>query len=149
MEGRGLIVYKAYNMMQGKVYIGVTRNSIKQRKLDHQERAERGQNGKLYEAIRTYGPEAFIWRTIDTAQSINELAKKEKYWIQQYNSKVDGYNSDEGGGFKKTVYQYDIESRQLINEYPDLNSAASACSASKQDISRAALSVNNEFAGYL
>ncbi|BAO55008.1 GIY-YIG nuclease family protein [Nonlabens marinus] len=148
-EIRRLIVYQAYNAIEGKVYVGATRNSIKQRKIDHLERAERGQKGKLYEAIRTYGPEAFIWQTIDTSEFINELAKKEKYWIQKYNSKVDGYNSDEGGGFKKTVYQYDIRSRQLIKEFPDLNSAASACSASKQDISRAALSVNYEFAGCL
>jgi group I intron endonuclease len=146
---KSLIVYEACNQKNGYRYIGATKNSIKQRKQDHLERAARGQQGKLYEAIRTYGPEAFIWQTIDTAESINELAKKEKYWIQQYNSKVDGYNSDEGGGFKKTVYQYDIKSRQLIDEFPDLNSAASACSASKQDISRAALSVNKEFAGYL
>ena len=135
--------------MNDKIYVGATINSIKQRKLDHLERAARGQQGKLYEAFRTYGSEAFIWQTLDTAESINELAKKEKHWIQQYNSKVDGYNSDEGGGFKKTVYQYDIGSRQLINEFPDLTNAAMNCRASKQAISRAALSVNNEYAGYL
>tara|TARA_R110000751_G_scaffold39719_15_gene94603 strand:- start:52755 stop:52997 length:243 start_codon:yes stop_codon:yes gene_type:complete len=78
-EIRRLIVYQAYNAIDGKVYVGATRNSIKQRKLDHLERAERGQKGKLYEAFRNYGSEAFIWQTIDTAESINELAKKEKY----------------------------------------------------------------------
>ncbi|SCY36605.1 group I intron endonuclease [Nonlabens sp. Hel1_33_55] len=149
MKNKNHIIYKVTKVTNRKVYIGATTKSIRERQLDHLERAARGQVGKLYEAIRTLGPEAFKWQTIDTAESINELAKKEKYWIQKYNSKVDGYNSDEGGGFKKTVYQYDIGSRQLINEFPDLTNAAMNCRASKQAISRAALSVNNEYAGYL
>lgn len=148
-EIRRLIVYQAYNAIDGKVYVGATRNSIKQRKLDHLERAERGQKGKLYEAFRNYGSEAFIWQTIDTAESINELAKKEKYWIKYYDSKANGYNSDEGGGFKKTAYQYSVTTRELLEEFEDLNSAASACNASKQDISRAALGVSNLYNGYL
>ncbi len=82
-------------------------------------------------------------------QSIDELAEKEKYWIDYYNTKITGYNSDQGGGFRKTFYQYDIVSRKLSNEFTDLNSAANVCNASKQDISRAALSVNKEYAGCL
>lgn len=60
-----------------------------------------------------------------------------------------GYNSDRGGGFKKTVYQYSVTTRELLEEFEDLNSAASACNASKQDISRAALGINNLYNGYL
>jgi hypothetical protein len=90
-----------------------------------------------------------MWQTIDTSMTINELAKKEIYWINHFDSILNGYNSDRGGGFKKSIYQYQLDSRELVCEYEDLKSAASACNASKQDISRAALSVNKECRGYL
>lgn len=66
-----------------------------------------------------------------------------------YDTVKNGYNTDSGGGFKKNVYQYNIATRGLVDEFEGLNSAASACNASKQDISRAALGVSNEFAGFL
>ena len=56
--------------MTGEFYIGATTNSIEQRKLDHQERANRGESNKFHEAISTFGTEAFTWQQIDTANSI-------------------------------------------------------------------------------
>lgn len=143
------LIYQAFNSIEKSSYIGATTKSLKERKQDHLERASRGQDGKLYKALRVFGSGAFIWKIIDDAETINELAVKEKYWIKYYDSKENGYNADEGGGFKKTVYQYSVATRELVGEFEGLNSAASACNASKQDISRAALGVNNLYAGYL
>lgn len=142
------IVYKASNKFTGESYIGITTNSIKQRQLDHVERALRGEEGKLYQQIATYGPEAFIWEQLDTAANTDELAAKEKQYIITYNTKEAGLNSDAGGGIEKTVYQYDIETKELINSYPNLNSAAIIVNATKQDISRASLSANGLFNGF-
>jgi hypothetical protein len=80
---------------------------------------------------------------------MNELAEKEIYYISYFNANTAGYNTDRGGGFKKTVYKYCLQTRTLIGEYPNLKSAASACNAIKQDISRAALGINNIFKGFL
>ena len=142
------IIYKAQNIINGQIYVGVTTNSIHQRKLDHTERANRNEFGKFQEAISTYGAEAFIWEQVDTASSTDELAKKEKAYIYEYNSKEYGYNSDEGGGFKKTVYQYNILDGSLIKTYNCLTDAGNAVNATKQGMSAACLSVNQTFGGY-
>src|SRR5690606_36495363 len=107
--------------------------------LDHQERAKRGEFNKFHEAISTYGAEAFNWDQIDTANSKDELAQKEKQYVLEYNSKKDGYNSDSGGGFKKTVYQYQLKDGSLVNKYSNLSEAGKAINTTKQHISSACL----------
>ncbi len=147
METYNYIIYKAINNVNNQVYIGATTNSLEQRQLDHTERANRSESGKFYEAISTYGADSFEWEQIDTASSIDELAQKEKQYILEYNAKENGYNSDEGGGFKKTIYQYNLDG-SLINSYCCLQDAGNAVNAMKQDISRASLSVNKLFRGF-
>jgi len=147
METYNYIIYKALNNVNNQVYIGATTNTLKQRTIDHIERANRGEEGKFQQAISTYGVNAFEWEQIDTASSIDELAQKEKQYILEYNAKENGYNSDEGGGFKKTVYQYNLDG-SLINSYCCLQDAGNAVNAMKQDISRASLSVNKLFKGF-
>lgn len=142
------IVYRANNTITGESYIGITTNSIRQRQLDHVERALRGESGKFYEAIATYGEDSFKWEQIDTAENPNELANKEKQYILSYKTKEAGYNTDEGGGFSKKAFQYDLDTRELLNEYTDLQSAANVASATKQDISRACLSANGVLKGF-
>ena len=142
------VIYKAQNIENGCVYIGATSSSINQRKLDHLERANRGDSNKFQEAISTFGAGAFKWEQIDTASSNDELAQKEKEYIIKYDSKENGYNSDEGGGFKKTVYQYNIEDGSLISSFDCLENAGNSINATKQDISRACLSVNQTYIGF-
>lgn len=142
------IIYRANNTINDKSYIGITTNSIKQRQLDHIERALRGEPGKFYEAISKYGEDVFAWEQIDTASDRNQLAAKEKLYVLTYNTKEDGYNSDSGGGIQKAVYQYDLKTKGLIASYPNLSAAASIINMSKQDISRACLNVNNQLGGY-
>lgn len=142
------IIYKAENLIDGKVYIGATTTSINDRKKDHLQRVDKTYSGKFHEAISTYGAEAFKWEQIDTASNSDELAEKEKQYVLEYNSKEEGLNSDSGGGFKKTVYQYDLEEGILVNKYDSLESAGISIDAKKQDISRACLSVNNILKGY-
>jgi len=142
------MIYKATNKENGKSYIGATCHSIEQRQLDHIERALREEDGKFQNAIATYGKDAFEWTVIDTASSTNELAEKEKRYILNYSTKEDGYNSDSGGGFQKEVYQYDVYTGFLLNTFDKLNEAATSVDATKQDISRACLSVNKRFKNY-
>lgn len=147
-ENNNYIIYKAENLLNGQVYIGATSNSIENRKLDHIERAKRGEKNKFHESIRTYGEYAFKWVQIDTARCVDELAQKEKDFIYEYKTKKDGLNSDSGGGFKKSVYQYSKQDGSLIATYSCLKEAASTVDSSKQNISRACLSVTKEFSGY-
>lgn len=147
-ENNNYIVYKAVNNLNNQAYIGATTNSIYKRKLDHIEKANRGESNKFHNAINTYGTDAFEWEQIDTTNSVDELAQKEKQYIIEYNTKDEGYNSDSGGGFKKTVYQYDLASGKLINAFECLESAAKEVNTTKQHISRACLSVNKVLGGH-
>ncbi len=143
------IIYSVKNEVTGEFYIGATTHSLNQRKLDHLERVNRGEKGKFYEAISTYGKDAFSWEQIYTTTSTHELAQKEKEYILDYNSKEDGYNGDSGGsGIKRTVYKYDISDGALIEKFSGLDEAAKSINSSKQHIGRACLSVNNMYGGY-
>ncbi|MDP3314375.1 NUMOD1 domain-containing DNA-binding protein [Lutibacter sp.] len=147
-EEYNYIIYKAQNTVNGELYIGATTNSIHQRKLDHLERAARGEEGKFQEAIGTYGAEAFKWEQVDTASCADELAQMEQKYINEFNSKDAGYNSSIGGDFKKTVYQYNLIDGILVNSYNCLTDAGNAVNATKQCISRACLSVNKAYNGF-
>jgi len=142
------IIYKAHNIINGLVYIGATTNSLKSRRLDHIERANRREENKFHEAISTYGADAFEWEQIDTANTVNELAQKEKEHIIKYDCKENGYNSDAGGGIQKTIYQYSIEDGSLIKRFDSLESAGNSVNANKKQISRVCLSVNMFYSGY-
>ena len=143
-----LIVYKVTNKYEDKSYIGASEESLSTRKKDHIQKANNASDIKFHNAISTYGEEAFVWETIDTANTADELAHKEKHYIAYYDSKENGYNSDSGGGFQKTVYKYETETGQMTESFECLEDAASTVNATKQQISRACLNVNNLFAGY-
>jgi hypothetical protein len=131
------IVYKVTNVKTKEVYIGITTKSIEDRKKDHIQKANKG-GGYFQEAIGTYSPNSFIWEQIDTANSLDELAEKEKQYIIKYDTINNGYNSDCGGGFMKTVYQYDVKGN-LISTYRSLNDIKIS---NKRRISNACLNGN-------
>jgi len=142
------IVYKATNRLTNEVYIGATTKEIETRKNDHINKSNNRSGHKFHHAISTYGPDAFDWVQVDTATSLEELAKKEVRYIQDYNSTQDGYNCDKGGGFKKPVYQYYLDG-YLKKVFSDLTTAGNSINKSKQAISRACTSVSHTLAGYL
>ena len=108
------IIYKVENIDSGKVYIGATSKSLKTRKKDHIKKSKKGKSYAFQNAIATYGIDAFKFEQIDTALTTDELAQKEKEYILKYNSKEQGYNSDSGAGFKKTIYQCAVKDGQPI-----------------------------------
>lgn len=96
-----LIIYKATNKINGKVYIGQTTNSLEHRKNQHlrETNSRRKDYGIFHDAIKEYGFDAFTFQAIDTAESLDELDEKERYWISYYKSDnfKYGYNQDSGG----------------------------------------------------
>lgn len=142
------IIYKAANIITNEVYIGATTKSIEDRKLDHIQKSDKKVGSYFQEAMQTYGNESFTWEQIDTASSSDELAKKEVYYIQQYNALQNGYNEDRGGGIKKTVYQFNCTTGELIDSYESLSQASCAVNAVKQNISDVCLGLYNTCKGY-
>tara|TARA_R100000935_G_scaffold58912_1_gene99655 strand:- start:13502 stop:14161 length:660 start_codon:yes stop_codon:yes gene_type:complete len=142
------IIYKVKNIWTGQVYIGATTVNIKKRKLDHLERARRGERGKFHDALASW-TNAFTWTQIDCSCSMDELAEKEKNYIKDYNSKEVGYNSDSGGGIKKTVYQFRVEDGSLVNKFQGLDDAANSVHASKTGIGNACIGGSKTCKGFI
>ena len=84
----------------GKVYIGLTTTSLKRRKSGHRNCAKGNDTRILYNALRRYTMEdTFELIEIDTADTEEELCRKEIMYISKYNS-FDikyGYNMTYGG----------------------------------------------------
>lgn len=148
MKKKG-IVYAVTNKETKKIYVGLTTKSLEERKKDHIKKSEKGKSYEFQHAIATHGAEAFKWQQVDTANSIDELAQKEKEYILIYNSKEEGYNSDEGGGIQKTVYQYDISTGKVVEKFSNLTDAAAVINLNKQDLSKVCLSVNKVSNGFV
>lgn len=75
------------------MYIGQTSGSFKKRVDRHKTDAISGRlDTHFARAIRKYGVENFTAEIIDTAQTKEELNKKEHYWINYYNACEQGYN---------------------------------------------------------
>ena len=99
-------IYKITNKVNGKLYIGQTTRTVEKRFKEHMYRAQyycikygdkRYKYMHFYLAIVKHGEENFIVETIDTAETRQELNRKERYWIKFYNAITDGYNMLPGG----------------------------------------------------
>ncbi|WP_300021751.1 NUMOD1 domain-containing DNA-binding protein [uncultured Maribacter sp.] len=142
------IVYRVVNKKTSQTYVGTTTKSIDARKIDHEQKANIGKGSYFQEAIGTYGPDAFEWEQIDTANDVNELAEKEKQYILKYNSLKNGYNQDSGGGIQKNVYQYNSTDGTMVGVHDSLKSAALSVSASRTSISNTCLGQNKTCKGF-
>lgn len=142
------VIYRIVHKESGKSYVGSTTRNLKTRLKEHIKDAENNSPYPIHQAIATYGTEAFKYEQIDTASSIDELAAMEKNYIVKYNTQDNGYNVDSGGGFMKTVYQYDISTGRLLNTFSCLEEAAETINCGKQSISRACLKSTNTYRGF-
>lgn len=142
------IIYKVTNKATGSAYIGATTKSLECRKEDHIQRAYNNPEKPLHKAILTYGVDAFIWESIDTAITNNELAEKEVNYIYEFGKKSELYNLSRGGEIQKEVYKYDVESLKLIEHFNSLTEASASIGYTKQALSKVCLSVNQKLGSY-
>lgn len=101
MEVIKLIIYKATNINNDKIYIGQTTQTLEQRANQHlrETKSIKKDNTYFHNAIEKYGFNKFHFETIDTAHNQEELDQKERFWISYYHSNNSryGYNLDSGG----------------------------------------------------
>lgn len=93
-----MICYLVYNRINGKCYVGQTVKTLKERWYLHCKSAKGKSRLPIHNAIRKYGPEAFMIGWLSHARDREELNAIEKHFIVRYNSQVpNGYNRTEGG----------------------------------------------------
>ena len=95
-----MFIYKITNKINGKIYVGQVYNrSIMDRFKRHCTDAKPDCKMAIDRAIYKYGVDNFTVEQIDKADNLNELNKKEIYWIEKLKSNDSkyGYNLTRGG----------------------------------------------------
>jgi group I intron endonuclease len=104
------VIYKITNIVNGKFYIGKTKN-IKKRWKGHLSMVGKKRH-PLYDSILYYGKDNFIIEIVDKADSllIDDL---EKEWIKKTNAIELGYNITEGGTGGDTFTNLTEEQKEI------------------------------------
>lgn len=101
-----MIIYKATNKINNKIYIGQTIHTLNYRRKQHENsiNTKHAQNRVFCKAIKKYGKENFEWEILEEAKTQKELNSLEIKYIKELNSLIDygcGYNTDKGGSHGK------------------------------------------------
>lgn len=110
-----MVIYKIENQINHKVYVGQTIKAPETRWKEHLTHS-RGNcindyDKHLYRAMRKYGIENFTFEVLqDNIETQEELDEAEIYWINYYNSFIEGYNETFGGqrGHRKLLPRDEI-----------------------------------------
>jgi len=112
-------IYKATNLITNKSYIGFDSHWPK-RKSEHKSAAIRDTSyNKFYNAIKKYGWDSYVWEVIYQSIDGNHcLNNMESYFIAEYNTLSDGYNSTKGGESSLGNKWWNNGKAQLFTAYP-------------------------------
>lgn len=135
------VVYKIQNIINNKVYIGIS-TSVSKRIRSHLYHFRKKGQLHLHRAMKKYGIKNFNFEILEVAQSKDELASLEKKKIRDYKSNIHkyGYNIASGGfdskwnkrlrarivkgvKNKKKVFIYN-KNGDFIQEFESINSCA-------------------------
>ena len=110
------IVYCHINKINGKRYIGITKNSLKRRCRYNGDGYKK--SSRFYNAIKKYGWENFEHIILEKDLTRKEAGEREKYYIQLYNTMDDkyGYNITSGGDCEFYREAYSEEHNKLVSE---------------------------------
>ena len=113
-------IYMIKNIINNKMYIGQTVNSLEERFKQHCNKIGK-RKSKFYKALEKYGKDNFIISLIEDKIPYEQINQKEKYYIQKYNTVKAGYNTSPGGDSK---YILEIEQNIIVKEYLEGKSAS-------------------------
>ncbi len=95
---KNLVIYAIINQVNGKKYIGQSRQGLARRKGEHVYRFNLGERDhKLYLAMRKYGLANFKFEVLCHVLKPGYLDELEVFFIDRFNSFHRGYNMTRGG----------------------------------------------------
>lgn len=91
-------IYKIWNEVNDKVYIGQTTYSLQKRWKEHlyASKNEKARTQNIYLAMRKYGQQFFHIEEIEQCEN-DLLNEREMYWVEYFDSYRNGYNMTLGG----------------------------------------------------
>jgi group I intron endonuclease len=122
-------IYKIENKLNGKTYIGKTKNF--ERRIKEHERNVGKKRHKLYDAILHYSWGNFITEIIDS--TVGDIDQLEIFYINKFNTINEGYNYTEGGSGgdtfsnrnelskKKTIKKISEKSKIINNKNKEIH----------------------------
>ena len=108
-----MYIYRIYNDVNDKSYIGQTVKSLEYQMSLHRNSMVTGQTQPLYVAMRELGWDNFHIELIQEAKSLEELDELEVYYIQEYNSIENGYNVQHGGKCARVMDDFSVQEKHL------------------------------------
>lgn len=107
-----MIIYKVTNIINNKVYIGQTIQSLNQRQNAHYKKARLGSQTNFHRALLKYDKVNFIWEQIAKVNDKNTLNELEQFYISKFDSYKNGYNMTIGGDGGDTISNKSIEQKK-------------------------------------
>ncbi len=128
------VIYLITNTVNGKVYVGLTTQTLSARWTGHLGEARRGAKTSLHCAIRKYGADSFTRREIHEANSKEELLALEIAEIAEYRSTEPefGYNLTYGGEGVRASPEAAEKLRQARRSYAATPEGAATLSAARK-----------------
>ena len=112
-------IYKITNLINNKVYIGQTINTLQERWWGHCQNVNSNSYKMVIKrAIKKYGKESFKIELLEECDQ-KLLNEKERFWINYYNSFKEGYNSTIGGQDYTKMPKLLDNVLEIINLYND------------------------------
>lgn len=116
-------IYKIINLVNGKIYVGLSKN-IKRRFSSHKSAFKRFiENGSnltranvhLLNSVAKYGLSNFLFDIIEVVDNPNDLLSRESFWIEQLNTldRDFGYNMQKDNGI---TIEYSKEVRKKASD---------------------------------
>ena len=123
-------IYKITNTINGKVYIGQTRKTLKERFESHLKdmNHKRYEHRPLYVAMKKYGVSNFNIEAIEKCED-HRSNEREQFWIRYYDSCNTGYNTALGGAGKLLFNHRDIYEMLLAGNSVNAVVQKFSCSA--------------------
>lgn len=107
-------IYAIENKVNGKMYIGLTRD-IKDRWYRHKRylRLNEHVNEHLQNSYNKHGRKKFKFKIIEKGIPVEELGQKEKFYINKFDTFKNGYNGTTGG---EKNYSMSEESKEKLRQ---------------------------------
>ena len=110
-------VYKITNLINNKIYIGVTKKDIAIRFKEHVAKSKTSSRNSLHNAILKYGEESFSISLIESC-SKEKAFEKEMLLIKEFDLMKCGYNETPGGESGPSIIKWSKEFiENVLNDY--------------------------------